>query len=177
MSFISLFTPPPWQRVLVLGSPGAGKSTLARRLGGAWNLPVIHLDREYWRPGWTPSGDDEFRARLDQILIRPQWIIDGNFHVTLPRRLAFADAVIYLDVPRLTCLWRIFLRRFKYLWAPRPDLPRGCPEQFDREFTAFVWRFRTKIHPQVMAHLEEATDVDVKILRGRGIRDFWQNPP
>jgi len=41
------------ERVMIIGCAGAGKSTLARKLGAITGLPVIHLDREHWRPGWV----------------------------------------------------------------------------------------------------------------------------
>ncbi|MFI6132271.1 hypothetical protein [Micromonospora sp. NPDC051141] len=43
------------RRILVVGSSGAGKSTVAGELARRLDLPLIHLDRHYWRPGWVAS--------------------------------------------------------------------------------------------------------------------------
>ena len=51
-------------RILILGCGGAGKSTLAGQLGEILDLPVIHLDQEYWQPGWVPTPDDEWLRRV-----------------------------------------------------------------------------------------------------------------
>ena len=47
------------ERILVLGPCGAGKSTPAVKLGAKLGLPVIHLDKEYWRPGWVEPDPAE----------------------------------------------------------------------------------------------------------------------
>ena len=48
------------RRVLVIGCGGAGKSTFARELGARTGLPVVHLDRLYWKPGWVPTPPGEW---------------------------------------------------------------------------------------------------------------------
>ena len=67
------------RRILVVGRCGAGKSTLARDLGVATGLPVIHLDQHYWTPGWVPLPDDEWDEKHDELLTRPEWIVDGSY--------------------------------------------------------------------------------------------------
>jgi adenylate kinase family enzyme len=49
------------RRVAVVGSSGAGKSTFARDLGARTGLPVVHLDRPFWRPGWVETPREEWR--------------------------------------------------------------------------------------------------------------------
>ncbi len=72
-------TDPVMRRVLIIGSGGAGKSVLAVRAGQALGLPVIHLDQENWRPGWVETPRDEWHARVDVLLAREYWIMDGNY--------------------------------------------------------------------------------------------------
>ncbi len=50
------------QRIAILGCSGGGKSTLARALGEALDLPVVHLDQLYWLPGWVERDKAGFRA-------------------------------------------------------------------------------------------------------------------
>ena len=92
------------EKVLIIGSPGAGKSMLAFELSVKTGLPLVHLDKLWWQAGWIESDREDFDARLAEELEKPRWIIDGNYSRTLPMRLSGCDTVIFLDFPRLTCL-------------------------------------------------------------------------
>ena len=67
------------QKVLVIGSGGAGKSTFARHLGKCLNIDVIHLDALYWHLGWVETPRAEWRKVINELLRRDAWIIDGNY--------------------------------------------------------------------------------------------------
>lgn len=89
------------RRVVILGRGGAGKSTLAARLGNALGLPVIELDRHFWAPDLTPTPKDRW-ARIQRRLSSGQaWVIDGDLgpYDVLDVRLRAADTVIVLDFP------------------------------------------------------------------------------
>lgn len=130
------------QRVMILGQPGAGKSTLARRLGELTFLPVIHIDRLIHGPGWAPLPADERERRVAEAHARPAWIFEGGLASTWPERLARADTVIWIDLPLPLRLWRIARRRLHYHGRSRPGVPENCPERLRREFLAWVWRTR-----------------------------------
>ena len=87
------------KRVLIIGSGGAGKSTLARQMGEISGLPVIHLDAEHWRPGWIEPSKDEWAARVDELTRGESWIMDGNYGGTMSQRIAAADTILFLDLP------------------------------------------------------------------------------
>ena len=142
------------ERLLVLGCPGAGKSTLSRALGEALDLPVIHLDRLWWRSGWRNPTPEEFDALLDQALAGERWVMDGNYLRTLPARLARADAVVLLDYPRRLCLFRVLRRTLRWLGRTRPDMGEGCPERLEPGFVRWIWDFPRTQRPQVLALLE-----------------------
>src|SRR5260370_41879570 len=94
------------RRIVILGCAGSGKSTLARRLGRQPQLPVVHLDRQFWGPGWTWPDIPAFRARVADAIAGEAWISDGNyvltsFDLTLPR----ADTIIILE--RARWLWSV----------------------------------------------------------------------
>ena len=89
------------ERIVIIGCGGAGKSTLARQLGEKLRIPVVHLDKLFWRPGWVQVPKEEFDALLRAELAKEKWIMDGNFDRTIPERLARCDTVIYLDFSRL----------------------------------------------------------------------------
>src|SRR4051794_905502 len=111
------------RRVLVIGSGGAGKTTLARRLAERTGLPLVHLDMLYWHAGWVPTGEPEWDRIIEELVSRDAWVMDGNYGRTLDRRLAACDTVIFLDLPRLVCLWRVIKRRWQYAGANRYSLP------------------------------------------------------
>ena len=79
------------RRVLVIGCPGAGKSTFARRLRDAAGLPLHYLDMLWHNPDRTTVTRAEFDERLQRILEEDAWILDGNFARTLPKRLEYCD--------------------------------------------------------------------------------------
>lgn len=130
------------ERILILGCAGAGKSTLARRLGALLDLPVVHLDQLWWTPGWVSRSPAEFDRLLAAELAKDRWIMDGNYDRTLPLRLARADGVILLDYPRRLCLLGVLRRVRASRGRVRPDMAPGCPERLDWSFLAWVWRFR-----------------------------------
>lgn len=129
-------------RVLVIGSPGAGKSTLSHELAARTGLPLFHLDRLFWLPGWVERDRDEGRAELAEVLAGGRWIIDGNYGSTMPMRVARADTVVWLDYPTGLCLARVFRRWWRYRGVARPDMTEGCPENLNLEFLLYVLNFR-----------------------------------
>lgn len=155
------------QRVAILGSGGSGKSTLAAALAERTGLPVVHLDVLYWKPGWKAPPTEEFAAALDAAVAEEQWILDGNFlrDDGPDPRFARADTVIFLDLPRTTCLRRIGARLARDWRGPRRDLPEGCPEGIDVAFWLWVWRYPKRSRPRVLALLDGVEGVDVHRLR------------
>ena len=143
------------RRIAVIGSGGAGKSTLARRLGEKLGIEVIHLDALFWKPGWVATPQEEWRPVVEQLAARDSWIIDGNYGSTLDLRLAAADTVVFLDFPRSLCLCRALKRRIQYQGKCRPDMAEGCPEQIDREFLMWIWRFGKNSRPSVVRKIEK----------------------
>jgi adenylate kinase family enzyme len=141
------------KRIAIIGSSGSGKSTLAARLGQALDLPVHHLDRLFWRPGWQETPRDEWRALQKQISAEPQWIIDGNYSGTLDIRLAACDTVVWLDLPTSVCLANTLWRILRHRGHTRPDMGEGCPERFDWAFLQWIAAFRKRCRPRIVQKL------------------------
>jgi adenylate kinase family enzyme len=151
----TLDTDSSWRRILVVGSGGAGKSTFARNLGRVTGLPVIHLDRYYWRAGWTAPSPEQWHEAVDQLIAGDSWIMDGNYSSTFARRFAVADAVVFLDYPRTLCVARALKRFALSRWAARPDMADGCHERLDIEFLRWIWHFPIRSRPRVMDALSQ----------------------
>jgi adenylate kinase family enzyme len=167
------------KRVLVIGSGGSGKTTVARRLAQRTGLPLVHLDALYWRSGWQPTPPDDWRARVQTLISREAWIIDGNYGGTLDARLDACDTVVFLDLPRLVCLWRVLKRQVSHLGRVRPELPPGCPERLSWEFLAWIWTYPSRRRGDILARLATLdTDKRVVILRSSAaIEQFLATAP
>jgi adenylate kinase family enzyme len=142
------------RRVLVIGCPGAGKTTLARQLAERSRLPLVHLDFHYWRPGWKLPDSKEWRARVIALADAPAWIMDGNYSNTYDIRMPRADTLIWLDYPRSICIRRVLRRTLTGYGRTRPDLPESCPERFDIPFFRYVWNFPEKHRPRIANAIE-----------------------
>lgn len=142
-------------RVLVIGSPGAGKSTLAHTLAGRTGLPLFHMDKIHWLPGWIERDRNEARGMVEAVLAQDRWIIDGNYGSTLPLRIKRADTVVWLDYPTWLCLARVFKRWWQYRGSARPDMTEGCPENLNLEFLLYVLSFRAAWHARNAAALAD----------------------
>ncbi len=145
------------ERIAILGSAGAGKSWLARQLAEILDLPVVHLDRLYWKPGWVATPDSEWHQVQLRELERDAWIADGIQEERVKPNLWLdaADTVVFIDASPLTSVWRVTRRRFDS--ADGAEMPADCkPAPFYRAFPRFL-RFlrvyRTVVRPEVLADL------------------------
>ena len=143
------------KRILILGCCGSGKSTLARRLHLKTQIPIIHLDQEYWQPNWTETPKEEWNSIVTKLVQQDTWIMDGNysssFHIRIPR----ADTIIYLDKSTATCMWRVYKRVLTHYGKVRPDMVEGCPERFDLEFMHYVLTFNLRNRKKQLRMLEK----------------------
>lgn len=142
------------QRVLVIGSGGAGKTTFSLALAKRTGLPVVHLDAHFWRPGWGQPESEDWADQVDRLVAEPRWIMDGNYGGTMAARLAVCDTAIFLDRPRLLCIWRVVKRRVQYHGVARPDLAPGCPEQLDVAFLRYIWNYPSQRRPTILSRID-----------------------
>jgi adenylate kinase family enzyme len=139
------------RRVLIIGSAGAGKSTLAATLATKLRLPLIHLDAHFWQPGWRETPRDVWRQRVASLLEGDAWVMDGNYGGTLAERVEAADTIILLAFPRALCLYRVLRRVIRHHGRARPDLNPGCPEQWPSwEFLRWIWNYPKRSLPRVL---------------------------
>lgn len=150
------------KKVIVIGCPGAGKSSFARELQKITGLPLFYLDMIYHRQDKTTCSNEEFDEKLDEILKQEQWIIDGNYARTLSVRLAQCDTVFWLDYPLEVCLQGIEARFGK----PRCDMP-WIETEWDEEFLDFVKSFNSEYRPEMERELGKYPEKEVIIFRSR----------
>ena len=138
------------KKVIVIGCPGSGKSTVSRMLHDKTGIPLYHLDMMYWNEDKTTVEKSVFLERLAEVLERGEWIIDGNYSSTMELRMQKCDTVIFLDYPLDVCLRGIRERRGK----PRSDMPWIETEE-DSEFVEFIKSYNDQQRPGVLALLEK----------------------
>lgn len=133
------------QRILVIGTTGSGKTTLARELGCLLDLP--HAEQDAWNhlPGWQEAPLDEFRAQVDRFTAQDAWVMDGNYtkaqDISWPR----ADTAVWLDYAAPVVFRQLLTRTLTRMWT-REELWNGNHERWQTLFSRdgiLVWFFKT----------------------------------
>ena len=158
------------RRVLVIGCPGAGKSTFARWLRDRTGLPLHYLDQLWHKPDRTTVTRGAFDTALDEVLAGERWIIDGNYGRTLERRLVACDTVFLLDLPVETCLEGAAAR----IGKPREDMP-WIEQAFDPEFREWIRTFGLQQLPHIYDLLQRYNDKQVVIFRSHQDVEQYKN--
>lgn len=151
------------KRIMVIGCPGSGKSTLSRELHSKTGIPLYHLDMLNWNADRTTVEKSIFLKQLSNVLEKDEWIIDGNYGATMELRMQRCDTILFLDYPLDVCLDGISKRRGK----PRSDIPWEEPEQDDEEFIKFIKNYNSQSRSQVMRLLEKYSHKNIVIFKGR----------
>jgi adenylate kinase family enzyme len=137
------------RRILVLGSPGSGKTLLSAELARHLGLDVLRLDDFFWRPGRMRMPTDAWRMRVAELANRPCWVMDGTYEASLDLRLPTAEAIVYIRSNRWVCLWRVVVRRLLRRWRPAAESALG--HALTPFFIRYVVRFPTTTQPEVFA--------------------------
>ena len=158
------------KKIIVIGCPGSGKSTVSRELHNKTGIPLYHLDMMYWNADKTTVEKSVFLERLSDVLEKDEWIIDGNYSSTMKLRMVACDTVIFLDYPLDVCLDGIRERRGK----PRSDMPWIETEE-DEEFIEFIKNYNEQQKPKVLELLKKYSDKNIIILESREQADAFLN--
>ncbi|MEG1772219.1 MAG: AAA family ATPase [Clostridia bacterium] len=144
------------QKIIILGCPGSGKTTLSLFLGERLEIPVVHLDKIFWKSGWVESSKSEFDEKLSVELKKERFIIDGNYIRTLKTRVLASDTAIYIDFHSPICIFRVLKRIKKASGTTRADMGENCPERFDPEFMKYILDFNKKQRKKIYLILKES---------------------
>ena len=159
------------KKILVIGGNGSGKSTFSIALAEKTEIPVVHLDKLYWRDNWTSVSRDEFDSLLSEELNKDSWIIDGNYTRTMTERLKYCDTVFYFDFSTIRCLLGVTSRVIKSYGKTRPDMADNCPERFSLEFYKGILSFNKRNRKRTAAALD-ASDAEVIVFKNR--KQAWK---
>ncbi|MDO4650729.1 MAG: adenylate kinase [Eubacteriales bacterium] len=152
------------EKVMVIGCPGSGKSTLSIELSRITRLPLYHLDMMYWNSDRTTVEKSVFLQRLQQVLKEDRWIIDGNYASTMEMRMQCCDTVIFLDYPTDICFEGVRSRRGK----PRADMPWiESEDEEDSEFMELISNYNDVNRPHVLNLLDQYQTKNIVVLHNR----------
>lgn len=137
-----------YNRIMIFGRPGSGKSTFALALSHYLNIPLYHLDKYFFIENWVERENEEFLALQQKMVEEDYWIIDGNAIRSFEMRYARADLVLYFCSPRLLCLARLIKRRF-FKDSLIQDRAKGCEERLRFRLVRYMWTFDEQVGPSI----------------------------
>ncbi len=148
------------QKIAIIGCAGAGKTTLAKRLGSRFNLTVYHLDHYYWKPGWVETNLAEFKEIHQKLIDQSSWIIDGNQMFTITDRIKAAQIIIFLDMPMVICFWRVLYRWItKFLFNAQDS-----QSTMTLGLLSYVFRYNRIYRPIIIDLMSQASKNSNKII-------------
>ncbi len=163
------------KRILIIGCPGAGKTTLAFKLQEKLDVEIIHLDQAYWKANWTETPKEEWQKKVEQLIEKDQWIMDGNYGGTMDIRMERADTILFLDFSTLTCLYRVIKRTIQFKGQTRKDMGPDCPERFDFNFFHYVLMFRFLSRKSILQRLEKFKEKEIHVFNNsKSIDNYLQ---
>ena len=157
------------EKVIIIGCPGSGKSTFGRKLKSITGLPLYHLDMLFWNEDKTTVSREEFIKRLQAVMRKPAWIIDGNYGSSMEMRIKESDTVFFLDYPTEVCVEGIEARKGK----PRSDMPWINDDGTDKDFIDFVKKYNTESRPGVLELLKKYSDKNIIVFKNRAEADKY----
>ena len=164
------------KRVMVIGAPGTGKSTFAKKLAAKTGLPLIHLDLYYHDKSKNYYENKEaWKSQVEEMTAGECWIIDGNYGRTMAERMKWADTIIYFDLPRALALRGIAKRRLAAQRAKRDDMPSDWHESAGWSFVCGVWNYKKKYGEDIARLLEDNKDKQVVVFKSRKETEEYLN--
>ena len=159
---------PVGKKIIVVGSCGSGKSTFSGRLHGITGIPLYHLDNIKWKADKTRISREEFVPKLEKLLQKEEWIIDGDYSLTYEMRIRACNTVFFLDYDEETCMSGITERVGK----KRPDIP-WMDDELDPVLVERIRSYRKDKRPVLYKLFEKYPGKQVIVFQSRGQAEEW----
>jgi len=161
-------------RIAILGNAGGGKSTLARRLAGAHELPYVEVDSFLWTPDWDLVPEAEYVARHDAVLAGDAWVLDGmGLPGSLDARFARCTAIILVDLPLWQHYWLAAERQAAWAAGTVEAPPGGRGERPDtRRLFEFMWMIDRDLMPGIRDQIDAAEARGTPVIRVRDVGEL-----
>ncbi|WP_402463948.1 P-loop NTPase family protein [Isoptericola aurantiacus] len=170
-------TPPLPRRILVAGTSGAGKTTLAARIGATLGVPHTETDALHHGPHWTPRP--EFLDDVRALAAGETWVCEWQYRRARPILLERAEMLVWLDLPVGVVMNQVVRRtvdrrlRRTVLWNGNVEPPLRTFLTDRDHIVRWAWRTRRKLDGLDRHLAQEAPHVEVVRLRSRSqIRDW-----
>lgn len=160
------------KRITIVGGPGTGKTTLAKKLGKIFDLPVIHIDAINYKPNWEEIGRENRDKLILEKIKDEEWIIDGNYSATLKERIEKSDLIIWLDYSSFDIIKGVFYRYIKNFHKEKQEIP-GCKERIDWKFFKYVITYRKRARKKIVEKIKNTSKDKVCIFKNRSELDRW----
>ncbi len=161
--------------IYIVGTSGAGKSSLARALAKKKNLRYVELDDLHFLPGWIERPDEDFVVDVEKAIQQDNWVVCGNYGIVTKSIMEKADQIIWLDYPFWMVFWRVFKRTIRRIITREPCCNGNYEtfyQQFFTKYSIFWWVITThrKRHRNYLRLMQESEYGD-KFIRLQSPRD------
>ena len=150
------------KKVIIIGCCGSGKSTFARQLHACTGIPLFHLDQLNWNENKTTVEKEVFLKRVQDVIQKDSWIIDGNYGSSIEMRMQACDTVFFLDYPVDICIQGIH----EQVGKVRTDIP-WVEDEVDEDLIEFVRNYEKEDRPEILELLSKYKEKDIHIFRNR----------
>lgn len=166
------------RRVVVRGTSGSGKTTMARRIAGVLGVQHVELDAIFHQPDWTPLPDEDFVERVGDLAETDGWVACGNYRQVAHLLVDRADTIVLLDLPRTVVMRRIVARtlrrvaRHEELWNGNLERWRNlCSLDPEQSVIAWAWTTHARRHDETLAFLADPPRDDLRVVHVASVAD------
>lgn len=156
------------KKIIILGNSGSGKSTFTTILASKLHIDFLHLDPLVYKYSWDNPDFSEMESKVEQLMKKDSWIIDGNFLNNALTRFKDCDTVVFLDLNRFICMRSVIRRHKQYKGKHRDSRSDYCDEKLTLSYLKWVVKdFYKTSRKIILKYIKDNPDKKVIILKNR----------
>ncbi len=140
-----------FNKILIVGNGGSGKTTLSNKISKMLNIPILHLDNIYWINGWVHNEMEKFDSITSQFMQSQSWIIEGTPMRGFETRVSHSDTIIFLDFSCAACTFRIMKRSIKNIFSTATRHIDGPAKFFSLKALVWIWKFNNEKRKMILS--------------------------